>query len=124
MDAANYKIFYEHMANMLPCKYCRESYRRFLKKLPIDLFLDCRESLTVWIYLLHNLVNDKLRSQGYPIEDDPPIQEVHRKYEGWRAKCGKIPGRKGGTCRIPYFAKKYQSAPVAEKKRSRSSQKK
>jgi len=100
-DMLNYKFFYEHLGQMLPCKYCRQSYQKFNRELPIDPFLDCREGVVTWIYLIHNKVNHKLRLQGYPISDDPTLEEVNEKYENWRAKCGKVPGRSGGTCRIP-----------------------
>ena len=37
-DKRNYKSFFTHMAKMLPCKYCRESYTQYIKEM--DNFLD------------------------------------------------------------------------------------
>lgn len=47
----------------LPCKYCRESFKEFLKMEPLKPNLRCRADLTEWLYRIHNLVNDKLRKQ-------------------------------------------------------------
>ena len=47
----------------LPCKYCRKSFKKFLKELPIDNHLDSRDSLTYWLYLIHDKVNKKLIKQ-------------------------------------------------------------
>ncbi len=47
----------------LPCKYCRESFKLFLKAEPLKPHLGSRADLTKWLYRVHNLVNDKLRKQ-------------------------------------------------------------
>lgn len=57
------KKFYRALEFILPCKYCRESYKIFWKQLPIDDYLDSRQSLTFWLYTLKNLVNQKLIKQ-------------------------------------------------------------
>ena len=104
MDMCNAKLFFAQAENLLPCKYCRESYRGYIRELPIDNFLDSRASLAYWLYQIHNKVNDKLRKQGYLVEDDPEFMEVCRKYEQFRAGCGKTKG-KGPSCRLPVKAK-------------------
>lgn len=53
---------------VLPCVYCRESYRRFISNLPPEE----REDLWVWVWDVHELVNKKL--------DRPPILTLE-KYE-------------------------------------------
>jgi hypothetical protein len=58
-----YKQLFENLQYTLPCKYCRKSYTRFLKELPIDGFLDSRGDLTYWLYLIHDKVNHKLIHQ-------------------------------------------------------------
>ena len=45
----------------IPCKECRTSYRVFIKKLPIDPHLEGKDSLSKWLYDIHNMVNEKLR---------------------------------------------------------------
>jgi hypothetical protein len=79
-----YAKFFNSVGNVLPCKYCRESYNEYIKELPIEGFLDSRNSLVTWLYLIHNRVNKKL---GVSSECIPPLTEVKDKYEQYRAKC-------------------------------------
>lgn len=83
-----YKEYFTLTADILPCKYCRQSYKRFLKKLPIDDFLSSRSKLILWLYRIHNMVNERLRKQGNKIKD-PSLHSVCKRYEKHRAKCSK-----------------------------------
>lgn len=47
----------------LPCVFCRNSYKNFLKELPIDEFLVGRIELVYWLYLIKDKVNQKLIAQ-------------------------------------------------------------
>lgn len=58
-----YKQEFELQQYTLPCKYCRKSYTKFLRELPIDDFLSSRKDLTYWLYLIHDKVNQKLLLQ-------------------------------------------------------------
>ena len=60
------KKLFESMKDILPCKYCRESARQFMKELPFD------NNLAVWLYKFHDKVNDKLRNQH---SEDPKIPD-------------------------------------------------
>ena len=80
----SYVDFYTSAGDVLPCKYCRDSYKQFIKEIPIHDFLDSRESLVKWLYMIHNKVNKKL---GIPDCDIPTFQSVKNKYEKYRAKC-------------------------------------
>lgn len=102
----SYSAFFRLLGEVLPCKYCRQSYRRFLRTLPPEKFAGSQSEMFYWSYLIHKKVNDKLRKQGYEIKEDPPYERVCRKFEKWRAKCAKPKGKKGGTCRIPVMEKK------------------
>lgn len=60
----------KHFTNMLkslvytmPCVYCRNSYKQFIKELPIEPFLTGRLKLFEWLYLIRNKVNEKLINQ-------------------------------------------------------------
>ena len=88
----DYKNFYESMGTVLPCKYCRESYKIFIKELPIEPALKSRKLLTKWLYLIHNKVNNKLRKQGLITAKNPTYISVCKKYEAMRAKCSSIVG--------------------------------
>lgn len=81
-----YKVFFEKIGYILPCKYCRESYQDFIKELPIDNYLNTRKDLCMWLYLIHNKVNKKL---GVPECDIPKFEEIQSIYESFRAKCKK-----------------------------------
>lgn len=47
----------------LPCSYCRESYRKFYKELPIANFTQSRTRMMKWLYMIHDKVNQKLMEQ-------------------------------------------------------------
>lgn len=55
-----YYNYFSLLRELLPCKYCRLSYRVFFKFVPIQDYIDCKMGLTYWLYTIHNLVNLKL----------------------------------------------------------------
>ena len=99
---------------MLPCKYCRKSYKGFLKKIPIDKYLGSRNDITYWFYLVKDQVNKKLiKQEKKKLKDEvakltnptkaqisalerkhlytkpsPPFEVVCKEFEEYRAKCG------------------------------------
>ena len=81
----------EDMKDVLPCKYCRASTREFVAKHPP------RKPYGRWLYDIHNMVNNKLRTQC--AEDpavidpgpDPEFEEIKTRYE--RMKATAVPGR-------------------------------
>lgn len=81
-----YKKFYDNIGKILPCKYCRESYDKFIKEIPIDDYLSNRKDLCYWTYLIHNKVNKKL---GVPNCEIPNFNDFINTYEQYRAKCKK-----------------------------------
>jgi len=48
---------------MMPCIYCRESFKQFLLELPIEPYLVGRIELMYWLYLMKDKVNQKLLTQ-------------------------------------------------------------
>lgn len=83
-DINNYKTFFTLLSDMLPCIYCKQSYKIYIECLPIDNFLDSREGCTYWLFTLHNWVNNKI---GKSIIS---FNECIETYEKMRAKCGKV----------------------------------
>ena len=84
-DKKNYKMFFESVSAVLPCRACGKSYKSFIEngstKLTDDVF-ESRENLTKWVYNLHEAVNAKLCvNYGVSYED------VVNKYESFRVKC-------------------------------------
>lgn len=77
----HYELFFKSIGNVLPCSYCRTSYKTFYEMIPIKSYLSSREQLAFWLYLIHNLVNNKLG-----VAHNPTFKEVQQKYEKIRAK--------------------------------------
>jgi hypothetical protein len=82
----DYYNFFYYLGQVLPCRYCRESYQEFFKELNLNNSLNTRKQLCKWLYDMHNKVNDKL---GVPNCNIPSFEEVTSKYETYRAKCKK-----------------------------------
>lgn len=59
-----YKAFFKSLGNVLPCRFCRDSYRNFYAALDIDKYMSMPScGLIKYVYDLKNLVNEKLISQ-------------------------------------------------------------
>lgn len=56
-------LFVDGLQNILPCVYCRYSFKDFLKELPIRDYLIGRIELMYWLYLMKDKVNNKLINQ-------------------------------------------------------------
>lgn len=76
------KRFFTLLGDIFPCKYCRQSYKQFLKSHPIDSHLDSRRSLEKWVYTIHNLVNKKTGKNS-----KPTFSSVCKQYSSYRADC-------------------------------------
>lgn len=99
-----YKEFFENIGNVLPCKYCRDSYKMFIKEegsILDDIVMQNRETLCKWFYNLHNKVNNKL-GMDYGVD----FKTVQEKYESYRAKCTKKIDMKLKGCITPLHKKK------------------
>jgi hypothetical protein len=68
--------FFKSEKYVLPCIYCRRSFSKYIKELPI-----MKDNIFKWLYLIHNKINDKLRKQGYLQEKNPTYDTVIRKYK-------------------------------------------
>lgn len=82
-----YKNYFKSLGDVLPCKYCRESYQKFITTgdtALTDEALTNRESLSRWFYRVHEAVNHKLE-----IDYGVTYEDMADRYESFRAKCGK-----------------------------------
>jgi hypothetical protein len=111
-----YREYFISLGNVLPCKYCRDSYRKFIttgKTALTDDVLKDRNSLTKWFYDIHEQVNNKLEVD-YAIS----YSDMVSKYESFRARCGKpVKTEKGCVVPLDYKAFSfrklhYKDAPV------------
>lgn len=74
------KQFFKLLPFVLPCKFCRNSLSLYYENRPLpNEFPDFEK----WLYLIHNDVNDKLRSQKLTTEPNPSFEEVHKRYSEW-----------------------------------------
>lgn len=79
------------MKDVLPCRFCRESTTEFVKKHPL------RGDPGRWLYDIHNMVNNKLRTQAQTDPtvvnpgDDPAFEEVKARYMAMKPTA--VPGR-------------------------------
>ena len=82
----SYMNYFMLLGSVLPCKYCRESYKKFISEgdTLLDLsVMENRETLTKWFYRVHEAVNKKLG-----IDYGITYEDVVNRYESCRAQCG------------------------------------
>ena len=95
------KKFFESLGNVLPCRYCRDSYKEFLKIENVGPpNVENRDSLVEWFWSMHNRVNSKL-GDTY---SDASLENVKENYERYRARCNTNQVAQG--CSIPLNGKK------------------
>jgi hypothetical protein len=81
-----YKNYFMALGDVLPCKYCRDSYQKFITSgdtMLTDQDLESRETLTKWLYRVHEAVNHKLG-----VDYCVTYEEIVERYESFRARCG------------------------------------
>lgn len=82
-----YMRFFRCIGNVLPCRYCRESYKDFIGEQGTLLdysVMKNRNTFTKWLYKVHNKINKKLG-----IKNCVSFEQVTEKYESFRSKCTK-----------------------------------
>ena len=96
----NYYNFFRLTGNVLPCRYCRESYQEYIDQKGSRLTMETmknRKTLVTWLYRVHNKVNRKLG-----VKNGPTLREVWDKYESFRSVCHKTPRHiKKKGCTVP-----------------------
>jgi len=80
-DKIKMREFMNSLCFILPCKYCRLSFTKYIKSLPINDYLDSRETMIEWLYKIHNKINKKLRIQGFCKHSNPELSKVIKHYE-------------------------------------------
>lgn len=84
----DYENFFRLFGHVLPCKYCRESYGKFITEgdtILDDKVLENRRTLSSWFYNIHEAVNKKLG-----VDYGVTYEDLVNKYESFRAKCGPV----------------------------------
>lgn len=90
-DKINYTSFYTNIKCILPCSLCRTAFKNMIDFVKITDYIDGRDGLCYWVFIIHNLVNRKL---GKDLES---FDNVIYKYENMRSICGKNDGSKKYT---------------------------
>lgn len=81
----NLQSFFELVAFVLPCKYCRASFTDYIIADPIPTE---KKDFPHWLYRIHNRVNGKLREQKLLEAPDPKWSEIQKRYQEWiQAPC-------------------------------------
>jgi hypothetical protein len=78
---ASVKEMFSMLPYVLPCKFCRQSLSEYYEADPLEPALKSRETLSRWLWRIHNMVNAKLRGQGLLIgQEDPSFTSVKKVY--------------------------------------------
>jgi hypothetical protein len=56
--------FYNSLKSMIPCPICRHHYSLILKDDPVEKAVESRTTLVLWLFNIHNKVNEQL---GKPV---------------------------------------------------------
>ena len=82
-DKQYYKQFIESLANILPCKYCRENLPKNFKqsKYSSKVYTN-RNSFSRWMFTLHETVNKMLGKKS-----GLTYNSVKKRYEQFRSRC-------------------------------------
>ena len=68
-DKINFYRYFKYLGNVLPCSECRNHYNNILKYIDIKIFLSNRYGLIWWLFIIHNLINKRLKKQLYNFKD-------------------------------------------------------
>lgn len=80
-----HKQFIESLQYILPCNYCRDSFSKFIKVMPVEPYLCSNRQFMFWLYLLKCHVNNKLREQGNYVSKEPTFDDVFKKYSLYKS---------------------------------------
>jgi hypothetical protein len=83
-DKIKYYKFFKNLGDLLPCPSCAESYKIYVKYIPIVDYLDDIHGVTFWLYIIHYLVNKKLSKSNLS------FNEVVKTYYANKSSCKKI----------------------------------
>lgn len=97
-----YFRFFKSLEKVLPCKYCRDNYKKNLKslKFDIDVFKN-RDSLSRWVYKLHEKINDDIGKKS-----NLKYSDVRERYEHFRSRCLNEVKIENPGCTTPLYGTK------------------
>ena len=82
-EQKQYYDYFVSLGNVLPCGYCRNNYSNNLKQTKFSkAVFKNRNTLSRWVYKLHNQINKMLGKPKYLT-----YVKVREQYENFRARC-------------------------------------
>ena len=82
-EKKHYREFMNSLQHILPCRYCRDNYKKNLKSAGWNMSaLKNRDSFSRFVYRLHNEVNRQLGKHC-----SLTYEAVRDRYEGYRSRC-------------------------------------
>ena len=80
-DKSAIRAMFTLLPFVLPCKFCRSSLQQYIEEDPVEPALESADSLSRWLWRIHNKVNSKLRDQNISVEPNPPFESVKTFYK-------------------------------------------
>lgn len=76
-EAREMVLVLKGVEHIMPCEKCRKHYHEYLKKNPIDEFVNrrgevLRQAIRLWLWKLHEAVNQRNGAQSFPLEELTP----------------------------------------------------
>ena len=82
-DKIKYLNFFKSIGGILPCRYCRENFKKNIKAVPLTYStMKNRETFSRWLYNLHEEINKMLGKKS-----NLSYTDVRDRYELFRARC-------------------------------------
>lgn len=82
-DKQKYLKFFKSIGGILPCRYCRENFKKNIKAVPLTYAtMKNRETFSRWLYNLHEEINKMLGKNS-----NLSYTDVRDRYELFRARC-------------------------------------
>jgi Erv1 / Alr family len=78
----HFKNMFESFAYTMPCVFCRNSYKIFVKDIPMEPFMKGRIEMMYWLYLIRDKVNNKLIAQELKCFNDEKKRLKNLVYAG------------------------------------------
>lgn len=63
-DKLKYYTHFKQLPEFLPCPSCASSFKIYFEYIPITAYLDDIYGITFWLYIIHFIVNSKLKKKN------------------------------------------------------------
>lgn len=106
----DYLNFFLSLDKILPCRYCRENYKKNIKSVPLNKgTMKNRYTLSLWLYNLHEEINRMLGKKS-----NLSYEDVKVRYEMFRSRC-LFDKKTKKSKKKPSKSSKNKNKPVKEK---------